>query len=491
MTSKERGTMNTFTEIQDKKFWEFIDAMDNIVLVFDKTDHIRYANTVAMKELGITEEPYPYMNTIIPLYQEQKVLFFDLAKSQKTALEVVMYRLNHTCFSADVNLGVWEGTDYGFCIATNKTDYMEMKSQMEQVQAQNKELSDMQNDFVANVTHELRTPLNGIKGHVEQLESMEEKTDKQAGVYQIIRRCCFNMEKIINNILDYNKLRSGKFQLEETEFSLSDCLRQIQDTNEPIANEKGVRFSVQIDSGVPDLLYGDGMHLQQILNNLVSNAIKFTENGFVTVKVIKVYQLGKKVELFFVVVDTGIGISAAEKERIFDSFVQADASITRKYGGTGLGLSITRDLLHMMGGTINLESEKGRGSTFSFSLVFQNVSGEESDEQVSRRDEQGIFDEIARQRKEVEMMYELGSEENLTQLRSNMEKLIICIEMGNWNKAERFATTIKRLLAQDEGDGKKLAFRMEMAVRREDYDKSSTLFESLKERIDVLESENR
>lgn len=480
--------------IEKQPFLEFVNAIGKLVLFFDRSGKILYANDLAREELGMTEQEEADMEEVIPFYQEQKLVFYPFAGEHEAEhFSMTLYRRNHTCFPATVYFGVWEQYGCGYCVAGNESVREEMKIDMDRAKVENKELRDMRNDFVANVTHELRTPLNGFKGHLEQLQLMEEKTEVQDNIFQIMSRCCVTMEKIINNILDFNKLQSGKFQLEETEFSLADCLQQVRETNESRANERGLNFTVQMEEGVPDRIIGDSLHLQQVLNNLVSNALKFTETGFVKVKVVKVYQLGKKVELFFVVVDSGIGISVEEKEKIFDSFVQADASITRKYGGTGLGLSITKDLLKMMGGSINLESEKGRGSTFSFSLTFQTVSEDGMPEETAASclDKQGIFDEIERERLEAAMIYRIGSEENREQLRSNMEKLIICIEMHNWVKAEQFATMVKKLLDQGNARWKKMAFRLEMAVRREDYDKCAALYEELRDSIsDLIENED-
>ena len=469
-------------------FKGFCEAIGKIVLVFDTDNNIFYANSTALEALGLDKAAYPNMEAIIPSYMEEKLPFYDFATEfSGESFEMMLYRTNHVCFSAEVRFGVWEEYKTAFCVASNLTAHEEMKHELARAENEAKELRDVRNSFVANVTHELRTPLNGIKGHLVQLEALEGNSPQHEDIYRIMTRCSLNMEKIINNILDFNKLQSGKFQLEETEFSLSDCVQQVYETNAMKANEKGLTFTTQIDEDIPDCLYGDGMHLQQILNNLVSNAIKFTENGFVKVKVVKVYQLGKKVELFFVVVDSGIGISVEERDKIFDSFVQADASITRKYGGTGLGLSITKDLIQMMGSSINLESEKGMGSTFSFSLTLQSM--EETEGNVTdaiRRDAGAIFKEIELERQIEEQTYEIGTKENVKQLKSNMEKMVLCIEIGNWEKAEQFATVVKKLLTNGEDDWKKQALRLEMAVRREDYDKAIAMHEKLQDALESL-----
>lgn len=471
--------------ILDDNLVHFFDTTGRIILVFDSDGSICYANSTAIDELGISDDSYPHMETIIPSYQEQELSFYDLAMhSFGKNYEMNLYRSNRVCFPANVRFGVWEDIGYAFCIAENVKVLEEVRHELSKVENETKELRDVRNSFVANVTHELRTPLNGIKGHLVQLEALEGNTDKHYDIYKIMNRCSMNMEKIINNILDFNKLQSGRFELEETEFSLSDCIMQVYETNQMRANEKGINFTTTIDEDIPDRLYGDGMHLQQILNNLVSNAIKFTDNGFVKVKVVKVYQLGRKIELFFVVVDSGIGISAEERDKVFESFVQADASITRKYGGTGLGLSITKDLLQMMGSSINLESEKGKGSTFSFSLVLQTMEQAETSVDEAVTDTTHVFRELELERQIEEHTHRLGTEENIAQLKSNMEKLIICIEIGNWMKAEQFAATVKQLLADGDDAWRKQALRMEMAVRKENYEKSVAMYDALKEMIE-------
>lgn len=469
----------------DSIFTEFFDTIGRIVLIFDPLGNVIYGNKTAIEELGLDKEAYPNMESIIPVYNEEKLPFYDFATMfHGQNFEMMLYRSNHVCFQAEVRFGAWEDCHYAFCIASNTALYEEMKHDLLRAENEMKELRDVRNSFVANVTHELRTPLNGMKGHLVQLEALDGNTERHLDMYRIMNRCSMNMEKIINNILDFNKLQSGRFELEETEFSLRECIQLVKETNEMRANEKGLNFTTTVAEDIPDQLYGDGMHLQQILNNLVSNAIKFTESGFVKVKVVKVYQLGKKIELFFVVVDSGIGISVEERDKVFESFVQADASITRKYGGTGLGLSITKDLLQMMGSSINLESEKGKGSTFSFSLTLQTLEEAETDVTSVRRDATGIFKELELERQAEEESYKIGTNENIRQITSNMEKLILCIDLGNWMKAEQFATMLKQLVSNGADTWKKQALRLEMAVRKENYEKSVAMYEAFKELVE-------
>ncbi len=463
---------------------EFLNIIGKTVLIYDKDGKVVYANTSAIEELSLDKESYPNMEVIIPLYMGEKLSFFEFAKaSLGESLHMTIYNTNHVCFPAEVRFGFLNEYQCAFCFISNLTQNEEMMHELKRAENEAKELRDICNNFVSNVTHELRTPLNGFRGHLAQLESLEGNTEKHIDTYRIMNQCTTNMERIVNNILDYNKLRSGKFQLEEIQFSLSECIRNVYETNEMMARQKGVFFSTRIDDDIPDQVFGDEMHLQQVLNNLVSNAIKFTENGFVKLKVVKVYHLNKKIELYFVVMDSGIGISPEERNKIFDSFIQADASITRKYGGTGLGLSITKELLQMMGSNIHLESEKGEGSTFSFSLTLQTVEEQDSEGNVTDKNDEIIHNEIEAERHRQKQMYRVGTEENKKQIKTNMEKLILCIEMENWVRAEQFAMSIKQLLTNGDEILKKQALRLEMAVRKENYEKAVDMHEKMKQEL--------
>ena len=195
-------------------------------------------------------------------------------------------------------------------------------------------------------------------------------------------------------------------------------------------------------------------------------------------------QFDDEIELFFVVSDTGIGVSQEEKDKLFKSFSQVDASITRKYGGTGLGLAITRQLVELMHGSIHLESEKGKGSSFSYSVrlhVAQNKKEEnsvrEQFEFINQNQDMSKFDNIGE-------IFHFGTEENHQEIRNKMEKLIICMEVGAWDKAETFSHNIKELVEEGPQDLKKTAFRLEMNVRKEKYEKALEQYNSLKELLE-------
>ncbi|MBJ7537747.1 ATP-binding protein [Marinomonas transparens] len=227
--------------------------------------------------------------------------------------------------------------------------------------------STVKSNFLATMSHEIRTPMNAIIG-LTHLVIDSGIDDKQKIQLEKIQKSTESLLFIINDILDFTKIESGKMSLEKAPYCLDDVLDYIYYLNKDVASSKGLRFTVSRDFSIAGFLIGDKIRLQQILINLISNAIKFTSSGFISVNVYK----GGENSLIFEVKDSGIGISKGAN--IFDAFTQADTSTTRLYGGTGLGLSISKKLVELLGGKVSYDTEIGKGTCFSISLPYQPES---------------------------------------------------------------------------------------------------------------------
>lgn len=462
------------------------DALE-MILMFDGAGVVSYANAAARGRLGYALEESGSGESLKGRHVSE--VFPGSFKASEGIPEsragggtdhLVMYRRNRTCFPVEAKFVRSQDRDGYICMANDLLEREHLGREIEQVREEARQAARVKSEFVANVTHELRTPVNGILGNVRELLDgrLEESTAK---ALRLVERCCGDMNKIIDNILDFSKLDAGKFTLELRKFHFRNMLDYVKAQHISRITEKGLDFFLTVSPQVPEYVVGDELRIVQILNNLLSNALKFTAVGKITLQVLLTARVDDKAEIFFIVSDTGIGIAEENRDKLFQSFSQVDASISRRYGGTGLGLNICRQLVELMGGSIEVESREGHGSSFSFS-IWVGESGEQTGSRDATDDIKAAFESrscAGAAEEDPEEVRRYGTPANREALKKNLSKLILSIEMENWEKAEMFMETVRQLTANAPPDIRRMALRLKMAIQKGDYEKVATEFDTL------------
>ena len=344
-------------------FEQIINSAIEIFLSYDDDKRILMMNESARKELMYTDNDIG--TSVSRLFQNE-----DMSEITYDGIirQMMIYRSNQTCFRAQVKAIKTDSQISPYVLMIrNISDQYALEKAAEIARKETEATAKVKTEFVANVTHELRTPVNGILGNTNIL--LENEADpKKIGLLNTISKSCGAMNELINGILDFSKLDAGKFTLENRKFNFRNMIDYVKSTHMPKITEKGLKFFVTISPDIPEFVIGDELRISQILNNLLSNACKFTNVGKISLEALMTAQEKNRIELFFIVLDTGIGIAKSDEDKLFKSFSQVDASVSRKYGGTGLGLNISKQLVDLMGGHITVDSELNKGTMFSFSI---------------------------------------------------------------------------------------------------------------------------
>ncbi len=364
----------------EERFHATVEAAPTAMLVVDADGRILLVNRRVEELFGYSRQEMigQSVEMLIPdRYSSGHAAFREqfiphaAPKDMGAGMELFAVRKDGTEFPVKVGLSPI-GTGVGQAVICGVLDITDQKRTLAAIQ-QAKESAEASNraksSFLANMSHEIRTPMNGIIG-MAQLLSQTELRSHQRDFLSTIDESAHILLRLLNDILDFSKIEAGKLELERTDFRISECVARATQMLVLRAAEKGIEIAGRVAPEIPDYLVGDAGRVQQVLVNLLANAVKFTEAGEIYVNVNAESTLSDKVRLHFSVSDTGIGIARDKQEQIFHPFEQAEASTTRRFGGTGLGLTISRQLVELMHGQMWVESEPGCGSRFHFTAEF-------------------------------------------------------------------------------------------------------------------------
>ncbi len=370
------GTVVTFRDITDRIQAEqerdrFFELSLDMLCIAGLDGYFRRVNPAFERTLGFTAEEMlarPFLEFVHPDDQQRTM---EEIQRLSEGSDMVHFENRYLCKDGSPRWFAWAcpaappGEPLLYAVARDVTEQKKVENELAEARDRALQASRLKSEFLANMSHEIRTPMNVIIGMTE-LTLDSNLPVKQRRYLDMVKNSADSLLTIINGILDFSKIEAGKLELHPVNFNLVETVGEITGTLTARARKKGLRLSCQVKPGVPEEVVADSTRLRQIIVNLIGNATKFTDRGGVRLVVELESQTDTDSLIRFAVSDTGIGIPEEKRQLIFQTFVQADGSTTRRFGGTGLGLAITRQLVELMGGRIWLESEMEKGSTFFF-----------------------------------------------------------------------------------------------------------------------------
>jgi PAS domain S-box-containing protein len=466
---------------QTKLDWESIfDTMTDMITIHDNDFNVVYANKAAREVFGssFADEIWPKCHKLIHGSDEPpKGCPSCACLKTKESVSFEVYEPHLRMFIEIRAIPRFNSKNELIGIIHIIRDITERKvAEEELIRSQRAaiEAYRVKSEFLANMSHEMRTPMNGVIGIMDVLLDTKIKPE-QAEHINMAKTSAESMLNILNDLLCYSKIESGKLRIERDSFSLRETLKKAIDTLSLQIKDKGLELVCEVSGDIPDLLVGDAGRLGQVLLNLIGNAVKFTEKGKISVAVNTERKTKDDIMLHFAINDTGIGIPENRIDAIFESFTQVDSSTTRKYGGTGLGLSISKSLIKMMGGRIWAKSVIGEGSIFHFTLPSVMTGSGAKDKNINSdgfKIRVGGSEEIISNPSDTDDKY-------LSEKQRVINKLRSALVSGDTSNIEQYVNQIRDISDNGSNSSEDDAFRILLAANNNSINKALILLKKI------------
>jgi PAS domain S-box-containing protein len=376
---EKQKSLNKKLEQSELKYRKFIEEADDLIYVINEKGKFSYVNPTFERVSGYSLKELKKMNFNFLIHEDYRAVhnqfYFEQIKKKApvTYFEFPIYTKNMKLvwIGQKVQMNFENGKMISaICIARDITQRKATEQELIKTKEEAIKASRTKAQFLSSMSHEIRTPMNAVIGMTHLLLENNPRPDQLEDL-NTLKFSSENLVTIINDILDFSKIDSGKIEFEAIDFDLKYIASSIHHALSGAALDKEIKLQIKYDSALPDFVKGDPVRLSQVLNNLIGNAIKFTNKGHVMIQIGLKSLCEKEIEIDFSILDTGIGIPENKLSSIFDNFTQASSDTTRNYGGTGLGLAISKQLVELQGSKIYVESIEGKGSRFYFSLTFK------------------------------------------------------------------------------------------------------------------------
>lgn len=474
------------------------DVCFSIVLLYDEKGSILRWNDAATQLLNKHGELLSQtMVDLLPnLFMMYNGKLYVEPCNLKTSVKSLLYPKNHIGIPVRTKLRyeTLNGDSIGICFIQDLTGLMENKIEKTEFMNYMTNVVQTRMEFLVRITHDLKTPLNGISGLIEYMKQ-EVKTSEQLESLRLMKDCCTHMRHMIDQVLEYEVLCNGERELKEDYVDLYRIIENVVVIHQLMADEKGLHIYVNISEHIPSIVYTDGDKIAEILTNLMTNAIKFTQIGFISLNVLCAYAEGNDMVLLFMVGDTGIGIPKERWESSFEPYRTSSQATNRRYEGTGLGLAIVKQLVTKMNGKMQLESKVSEGSRFYFTIPvkldaqeaqvdMQNIGNEEQLKQwIIQMKEQVVLDAEKQHYQKVIQMKHFGTKENRVELFQMLTNLRQSILQDKWENVEDSFDKMKVLMSTAQYEFQELLLKIELSARRYDRENALLLLNQLQDYI--------
>lgn len=485
----------------DEKLNEMIQLYDmgySMVLLYDERGNILQWNLPA--EQSLNKDGHLHQMNMTELIPNIFFLYGSQVYVSPENININVKALLHprcgACIPAELKINYREVKEVtiGICVVHDLSERMEYNIEKNEIMNHMTKAVQKRTEYLAQITHDLKTPVNGIYGLAEALE-LHTVNEEERECLKLMKACCKHMKGMIDQVLEHEELVHGGCVLQEEYVDLYRVIENTVSIHRMMAEKEGLQLYVNVSDHIPRIIYTDRKKIVEIMNNLLTNAIKFTQIGFISINVMLAHMENSILTILFMVQDTGCGIKPERQKEIFEPFHHEDSHRNQHYGGTGLGLTIVKSLVEVFKGSMKVESIPGAGSKFYFTIKtklendpaqkgIDHVPAGDDMEELAQRMEETLLLEVEKKHfHKIMKAKTFGTKENRMEIVHNIQNIYQEVELEQWELVEHNLMRLKLLIPESQSEIREQLLRAELSARRKDSKKTRIYVSMLEKRI--------